>query len=166
MLNYFPVHSNIYVDNKIIKEIIVLIGKRFDKNEQKPFNKGRDEVKRILATKDKSISNRELKRFINPSKRNILGLDSNNINTRINFLPVKSFHIFETILEIIQNDRNLLVECRNLTNYTTKCICRDALIKDFFQVILEKKDVLQKWHIDLYNNFYWSANKTCNKIIL
>jgi hypothetical protein len=156
MLNYFRPVIDQKINHDNLKKIVELIGERYSAGYSLKkityFKIGLIKIKREAKyLNNVTISFSQIRSFLNPTQKSFIDtfLDNEKYYAKI---PYTSHIIYKTILSIVKTDDVLLFECRQMNLSTSKCVCKDSLIKDFYNILIDKSGFIKR-----------STKKTKNK---
>lgn len=148
MLSYFRPIINEKINHFKLNKVVELIGERYCTGYSlKEYSyhkigiiKIRMEIKHL---ENVTISFSQIRSFLNPSRKKLMDSLFNKEKYYAK-IPYSSHMIYKAILHIIRKDEVLLAKCRDMNLYSSKCFCKDAFIKNLYDVLIDKSGFIKR----------------------
>lgn len=169
-MKHFKISSTKPVKQNELLYLVKIIGK-YEKSEIYPnlsdIKNGLRVIQRELKNNKRSVSKSQIKKFLHPTQISIINRMKtfNGTPPKYNIsVPFQSSIIFEQIISIINNNPKLLRKCKKkyfFENSSSHCLCRNALIPDFYEAINTVESSLVKQRRKTFNELQRISLKTC-----
>jgi len=168
MFRYFSIHTKENISQERLVFLIKIIGEHYSHEFSSSNSNKKNGILKVhkeLSRDRFYVTKTQIKTFLYPNKnstiKHLFGTN-NQINTLK--IPYSAFKIFEKIIDIVLNNKTLSDKCNKMfmkDKDTGKCLCRDTIIGDFFEVLDFRSRYLIGKQKNLYKMFRQICDKTC-----
>ncbi len=169
MLKYFWLHSKKVVSQEKLISVIKIIGSHYQSefsSSKNSYKNGVLKIRNELKRDNTYVSITQIKTFLKPNRKGVVDRVRNIFNQASNTIkiPFSAFKIFEKIINIILSNPVIFEKCRIeflKEKVSDRCLCRDNLINELFEVLDYRSNNLFRNQRDIYKKFCGVSDKTC-----